>query len=100
MNTVIHALTTLWVYLRREHYLDMLLLEDDKLAMAEKQASGMDLALLHARRASLAQDMYALSAPLRWNSLFSAPSNTSAMRSQPAVLTTENSAVPEMIEAA
>ncbi len=90
MNAVIHALTTLWVYFRREHYLDQLLLEDDRLAMAEKSASGTTLARLRARRGALTRDMNALIAPLHWRSLLSARTEATALRQQqPASATAE-----------
>ncbi|MBS1814373.1 MAG: hypothetical protein JSS87_05825 [Acidobacteria bacterium] len=72
MERILHSLTTLWIYARRNKYMDVLTVEDANLARRERETENSDLLQqIRQRRTTIAEELRDLSAPLSWRSLFS-----------------------------
>jgi hypothetical protein len=69
MDTLVHVVSTLWIYLRREHYLRMATEAEAQLATMANTASGPTLRRIEHKRHQIAADILRLSAPLTWASL-------------------------------
>ena len=70
MDRILHSISTLWIYARREKYIDALAAEDAELAMREQEEENSSLLnQIRHRRAAIAEEMRGLAAPLSWRSL-------------------------------
>ncbi|ADV81996.1 hypothetical protein [Terriglobus saanensis] len=69
MDTLVHVVGTLWIYLRREHYLTLATKAEAELAILANTASGNNLLRIQRKRKEIAADILRLQAPLTWASL-------------------------------
>lgn len=69
MERILHSISTLWVYARRDKYRQELLDEDRELAEQEVAAKDAgQLSQVRYRRDVIADELRGLSAPLTWRS--------------------------------
>lgn len=69
MERILHGISTLWIYARRDKYKQELTEEDARLAVLEANAMDAgELSQLHHRRTVIADELRGLSAPLTWRS--------------------------------
>lgn len=81
MERILHGISTLWVYARRDKYKQELSEEDARLAARE--ATAMDageLSQLQHRRTIIADELRGLSAPLTWRSFIADENNDEDIR--------------------
>ena len=69
MDTLVHIVGTLWIYLRREHYLRLAMQAKTELAVMAETASGKRLLRIEKKREEIAGDILRLQAPFTWASL-------------------------------
>ncbi len=69
MDTLVHIVGTLWIYLRRKHYLRLAMRAEAELAVMAETASGKRLLRIERKREEIAGDVLRLQAPFTWASL-------------------------------
>jgi|GEM_PF-3464995 len=69
MDTLVHIVGTLWIYLRRKHYLRLAMRAEAELAVLAETASGKRLLRVERKREEIAADILRLQAPFTWASL-------------------------------
>ena len=69
MDTLVHIVGTLWIYLRRKHYLRLAMRAESELAVMAEIASGKRLLRIEKKREEIAGDILRLQAPFTWASM-------------------------------
>jgi len=69
MDSLVHIVGTLWIYLRRKHYLRLAMRAEAELAVMAETASGKRLLRIERKHAEIAGDILRLQAPFTWASL-------------------------------